>query len=350
MNPRWIPLFVLGLATGTGACRSNDAKLARREVPGAIVQARADLAQGRTEEALELMRAAANTPDLETSQRDEVQGLLEQAAGKRVEELSTGNPDPEELADLVELDLPRQIAVQAGLRAAQLWFADGEALDAYDILKRLDTKFPLHHERAAAGDLLVEIGLWLTVHGTGWFGIGHSTDDAQEVLEYAVLKHPSAARNDEAYETLARIYEDDRDLELAIERLELLVLHHPNSARRVAAQARIPHLRLVALRSPEYDRSQLLAARRELETWLGTHAGHELEREVRVDLGDCLRRMAESDVLIADFYERVGNPHGERYHLERAARSAREAGDEPRARAIEARAGKLPELPAEARP
>lgn len=336
-----LALAVCALAAG---CRSGPDKLERREVPKAIESARSALAAGRSEQALDLMRSAANTSGLEPATRDTVQTLLETSASRRIEELSTPGRDPADLAELVELDLPRQIAVTAGVRAARGYFAEGEAVDAYRLLRRLDTKFPLHHERATAGDLLVDIGLWLVVHGTGWFGLGHSTDDAVEVLEYVVIQHPSTARCDEAYESLAQIYVDDRDFDLAVERLENLVLFHPQSERVPRARARIPHLRLASMRSPEYDRSQLLAARTELESWLADFTGRqpELERGVRVDLGDCLRRLCDSDVLIADFYARVEKPRGERYHLERAVEEARAAGDEVRVADTSRRLATLP--------
>lgn len=338
---------VLAVCALACACKSGPGKLARSEVPAAITSARADLAAGRSEDALDRMRAAANTPGLAPETRDTVQTLLESSAARRIEELSQPGSDPEDLADLVELDLPRQLAVTAGIRAARGYFQEGEGVDAYRLLRRLDTKFPLHHERAAAGDLLVDIGLWLVVHGTGWFGLGHSTDDAIETLEYVVLNHPSTTRCDEAYETLARIYEDDRDWALAVERLENLVLFHPRSERVPRARAHVPHLRLVGIRSPEYDRSELLTARTELERWLADFTGRqpELERGVRVDLGDCLRRLCDSDVIIADFYARVGKPRGERLHLERAVEEARVAGDEVRLASASARLAQLPPAP-----
>ncbi|MBK7874417.1 MAG: hypothetical protein IPJ77_01455 [Planctomycetes bacterium] len=322
----------LGLAlAGATACSSTGRKLDAAEVPAALEAARADLTAGRNEDALDRMRAAANATGLPTAQRDAVQRTLEEAAALRIEELSRPGSDPDDLADLVDLELPRQLAVLAGLRAARGLFDEGEAYDAYKLLKKLDAKYPEHHERFAAGELLVEIGLWLVPNGTGWLGIGHSTGDAQEVLEYVLIHHPSAPRCAEAYVALAQVYEDDRDWQLARERYELLVLNHPNSPLRRDAQARIPNLRLRALRSPEYDRSELLRAKSELETWLADFAGQEGEREVRVDLGDCLRRLVDNDLAIARFYRTVGNAYGQRYHAERAVQEARTAGDEDRA-------------------
>lgn len=330
-----LSLALLALLAPFASCKSSNPRMNPREVPEALANARTELGRGDTQSALYRLRAAANTPGLETALRDEVQRTLEAAAEKRIDELSTPQSDPDDLAELVDLDLPRQLAVTAGLRAARLYFDQGEALDGYRLVRKLDTKFPQHFARAAAGDLLIEIGLWLVDNGTGWLGIGHSTDDAQEVLEYVILQHPSAARSDDAYDALARIYADDLEWDLAIERLEFLVLYHPNSPLRVGAQARIPHLRLRSLTSPEYDRAELLKARGELETWLNGWSGHELERDVRLDLADCQRRIIDSDLIIARFYRRVGNVHGARSHAERALATAREAAETGREKAAQ---------------
>ena len=96
------------------------------------------------------------------------------------------------------------------------------------------------------------------------------------------------------------------------------------------SQAAIPRLRMAILHSPEYDRSQLLLARAELETWLAEHgstAQPELIAEVRRDRTDAIRRLADSDLDIARFYERVDSPKGATFHARRAFDLAREGAD-----------------------
>jgi outer membrane protein assembly factor BamD (BamD/ComL family) len=133
------------------------------------------------------------------------------------------------------------------------------------------------------------------------------------------------------------------ELDLAIDRLEKLVLDHPDSALRPAAQARIPELRLKLLRSPEYDRGTLLKAEDELKRWLQTHpAEHELAARVGVQLGDCLRRLSDSDLSIADFYRTVHDDYAARFHAQRAIDEARQAGDEQRAQRAQAVVDALP--------
>jgi hypothetical protein len=343
------PLVLAGLLLFVGACASSGApsKIDKHQVPHAIERAEADLAAGDAKGALEWMRSAAAVSDLTTETRNQVQALLEKAADVRIQQLSAPGSDPDELVDMLELDLPRQLAVTAGVNAARLEFARGRAKDAYLLIKKVDTKFPLHHERVAAGDLLVDIGLYLTEHPSHVLWFFESDDDAEEVLEYVILNDPWSARCDEANATLARLYEEDRDWRQAIDRNEKLVLNHPLSRFRPYCQARIPHLRLVALKSPEYDRSELIRARKELEDWLARYAGHPLEPAVRQDLGDSLRRLAQSDLVIARFYRRVDNPAGQRLHAERAAEEAKLAGDERRATEAQELLAHLPP-PAEA--
>ncbi len=333
--PSWVP-----------GSRAAPARLSADEVPAAIERAEQDLAAGRASKALDWMRAASAAKGLDTQTRDHVQRVLEQAATRRIDELSAPGQDPDDLAELVELGLPRQIAVQAGLAAARRLVEDGERMDAFRLLRKLDKKFPLHHEHRAAGDLLDEIGLELSGENKSFLFFWNTDSQAEEVLEYAILNHPSARQDDLAHQRLAELYEEHNDLDLAIDRLEKLVLDHPDSALRPEAQAHIPELRLKLLRSPEYDRGSLLKAEEELKRWLQSFPGHELEPRVALDLADCLRRLCDSDMAIAAFYRRVDNTYGARYHAQRAVTEARDAADEARAARSQAFVESLPPDPA----
>lgn len=330
--PSWIP-----------GSNSAPARLEAEEVPAAIERAQQDLENGRTESALDWMRAATAAKNLPTDQREKVQRVLEQAADQRIDELSAPGKDPEELADLVDLELPRQISVRAGLAAARAQVANGNRMDAFRLLRKLDKKFPLHHERQAAGDLIVEIGIALSKKHKS-FLIFYSTDSqAEDVLEYAILEHPWARRGDEAHMVLAQLYIRHHDLDLAIDRLDKLKLDHPDSELVPQARALIPELRLRLLRSPEMDRGTLLKAEGELKDWLRTYSPeHELAPHVGVLLGDCLRRLCDSDLSIADYYITIENPFGARFHARRAIDEAHEAGDDERANRAQAVVDALP--------
>lgn len=305
------------------------------EVPDALQQAQDAFNAGSTEVALGWARAASRAGDLSTVERNNVQSLLEEIATVRIEELSGPGADPDDLVDLYELELPRQLSVSAAVRAAQIMVERGDRVQAFRLLQRVDTRYPLHHERYAAASLLIEIGLELADDPSKFLWFYNRRSDGLAVLEYVVLNAPWEPRCDEAYFKLGQIYEEDEDWELAVERHENLILYHPDSPLRPYSQGLIPHLRLESIESPEYDRNELVEARRELEQWLAKFAGQvddELERQVRIDLTDSLRRLADSDLGIARFYRRVDNEYGQHFHAQRALTEAELAADEKRAK------------------
>jgi len=322
-------LLLLGACSSTGGLFGPEA-LDPEEVPGALAEANSALARDDAQEAVEILVPASRAVGLSPELRDRVQVDLEKSAQRRIEQLSAPDSDPDDMAALVELELPRQIAVQAGLAAARRYVEVGEPMDAYDILKSLDSKFPLHHERVASGNLMADIGLSLKDDEPTLFGWWDTLGESQEVLEYVILKTPWARRCDEAYMALSVLYEDDQDWQLAIERAEGLVLNHPGSPLAITSQARVPELRLRMLASPEYDRQELDRARQELQEWLVTHGTSELEPKVRLQLADCLVRLCESDLGISRFYDTVGNAFGAQRHARRAIEEARDAGDTER--------------------
>lgn len=312
------------------------------EVPGAIASAEAALAAGHPQEALDWMRAASDLRFLPTEQRERVQALLERSADQFISELGQEDQDPDVLADILDLGLPRQVAVTGAIRAAAMYVRASEYVEAKDLIVEVDKQFPTHHLRPEAGELLVEAGLRLSEDDSGWW-IFNKRDDAYATLEYASVQYPSAAGGDLVLRRLAEMYEEDKKWELAIDRHEELVQGFPRSPLVPFSLARIPHLRLASIESPEYDRNAIKQARTELQDWLEDYPGHEAEEEVRFDLSDALARLGQSDLLIARFYRKVDVPFGQRYHAERALAEAQEAGDEGRAAQAQALLDELPD-------
>jgi hypothetical protein len=303
------------------------------EVREALALAADDFKAGSADRALDRAVACREATGLPSDLKNEVELRVEEYADRRIDELSSADGDPEELEDLLQLNLPRQLAVRAGVRGAELLLADDEPFDAFILLKKVDTKFPNHHERQRAGQILVECGLKLANDTWSFLGWFKTSDDGVEILEYLVLTYPSEPRCDEAYAKLAELYAADRHWESARDRCEDLLLYHPDSPRAVWAEARVPHYRLLGLKSPEYDRKELVSARGELETWIERHAGanaddDELERDVRIDYADCLTRLTRSDLAVAHFYTRIEERYGAVLHAERALEEAQLTSDE----------------------
>ncbi len=347
MSPRLVP-FVLAALT-LGSCSSInkpidwDKARSPADVSLRIEQAREDLANGRTERALRKLRGSRDVRGLSTELRDELESLLEEVAERRIGELSGADARPRELADMVELGLPNQLAVAAGVRAARLYLERGREYKAYKLLVDLEDRYPRHHGKIEAGAVLIEAGLALADDPSSFLGLFTGRSDGIQILEYAVLTYPADRRCDEAYFKLAELYEQDRLWALARERHEDLRLWHPDSPFAAISEAMIPRLRLRALKSPEYERRDLLKARYELESWLRSHAGHEIEPDVKLDYADCLGRLVLNDLSVARFYRRIEQYFGARLHAERALADSRAAGNQELIESAEKVLSSLPE-------
>lgn len=309
-------------------------------VPGAIASAEQALLDGDPQRALDWMRAASELEGLPSQQRVRVQQLLEISADRFLSELDDVSAPPEALAEILELDLPRQLAVTGAMRGVELLVARGDYKDAFDLIERIDRRYPSHHLRPEAGRLLVEAGLALSELEESFFD--SHRDHAYAALEYCSVNYPLTPRGDLVFRRLGEMYEEDERWFFAISRHEELTQNFPDSPLVPYSLARIPHLLLASIESPEYDRNALLTAREGLERWLRDFSGHELTEDVRFDLADALVRLTVSDLDIAEFYEIIDNDPGVRYHASRALEEARLAG----ADALEAKAQRfLDDLP-----
>lgn len=323
--PVLLSLALLAAALAA-ACSSTPRKA--EDVPAAIERSRADLGAGRADRAVKTLKGAQEVPGLSTEVRDDLDTLLETAAEQRIHELSReGAVKPRALRKMVDLGLPNQLAVAAGLESARIYLDRGKPYKAYKVLKKLEEKYPRHHGKVEAGSILVEAGMVLADSNWSILGMFSDRSDGIEVLEYVVLTYPGERRCDEAYMKLANMYREDRLFSLARQRYEDLVLWHTESPLRIQAEALIPRMRLDGLKSPEYERRELLKARFELEAWLQAHAGDELEASVRLDHADCVQRLIENDLSVSRFYLRVEQFYGARLHAERALAEARVTGN-----------------------
>lgn len=332
-----IPLLVLVLALGVGGCANSrslwreatGAKITRpEEVPGALADAEAALDRGDTREALLLLRESREVSGLDSATRARIDEDLERAAGILIAQRDSEGADPDDLVDMLDLELPRQLAVTAAIQGAREYLAMDEPKEAFDAVREVERRYPLHYQRAAAAEILFEAGSEMVQDPVRFLGLFTNHEDGIAALEYMVLHYPAEARCDEAYLILARTYEGDGRLGIALERHEELLTWHPESPLAVISEAARPRLRLEILSSPEYDRHGLELARQELEAWLERYPGHEFEPAVRANYAACLQRLVESDLGVATFYRRARNGYGSRLHADRAFETARVLGSD----------------------
>lgn len=322
-------LVALAPLVGCASRRGVPYRYEPAEVPGILAGARAELAgevppeERDAEDLVDRLRSARAVQGLDPAVRREIQKALEVAAGRLIAE----SDDPAVLRELIHVDLPRRLPVDAGVRAARLYFEDGERMKAFRLLRELDGKFPQHHLRRESGSILADVGQDLAADD-GRYGLFFRYRSlAIQVLEYFVVEYPSDPEGAHALTTLATIYEDRKYYDLAIEKHQDLLLWFPEDARAPASQAAIPRLRLAILGSPEHDRAAMLLAREECDAWLAEHPGHPLAGEVELVRIDSVRRLADNDLVVARFYRTVENPEGAEYHARRALREARDGGD-----------------------
>jgi tetratricopeptide (TPR) repeat protein len=255
-------LLCLSLVAAAG-CASFNNPFANRDVPSTpessdarVDKAEQELAAGRSAVALDDLVKARKTKNLSTDQKNRIDLLLERCADIRVNELSASGTNPGYLEELFELNLPRQIAITAGVRAAKLWLDQGDPDEAYAMIKKVDKRYPppgTHHERLLAGDLLYEAGENLSRSDFSFLGFFSDKDDAKGILEYLVQNYPQERHCDRAYLRLAELYEEERLWKIAIERHQDLVTYHIDSPLAPYSELRIPQLRMISLRRPDFD-------------------------------------------------------------------------------------------------
>lgn len=298
-------------------------KYSAPEVPQAILDADADLRAGRNDAAFARSRIARKVRGLPAEQRSELESLLQRSAERYIAELSAPGSSPKPLKAIFDLDLPMPQAVAAGEGAARLYYARGKRFKTFRFIKRIDKKHPHHYSKVGIGSLLAAVGFDLASDPRRYGLFFKYRNSAPQVLEYLVINYPNHPRCAEAYDALAQIYEEQGLWEDAIARREDLLLWHSGSPYVALSKARIPHLRLRSLASPEYDHTALERALAELDAWLARYPRHELRETVEVDRLDCLRRLTDAHMIVARFYKRVRNPAGAEYHARRAVDFAR---------------------------
>ncbi len=297
------------------------------EVPPALDVARAtDLDQADEDEVAETvasMLAVLKTPKIDTDQRATAQRILERGAEALIER----SEDEEDLEDLALSDLPSRVAVPAAMRGARLRLEDDERSDAFRLLQRIDQRYPSHAFRTEAGQLLWDIGDSYARDTRKRLFLFPYSNRAPGVFEYLSTEYPTHEKSDDALVRLAETYTDQRLYLIAIDKHRELVLWHRSSTFRPKSEAEIPRLRLANLDGPEYDREAMLIALGELEAWIAQYGDHELRSEVDRTLVDCLQRLADNDLIVANSSRTVNSPAGARQHGERALDYGKRAGN-----------------------
>jgi hypothetical protein len=315
-------LLMASCVTTTYTGHSFDEPFSLETAADHIQKAEAEIAAGETEVALDRLIELHQTPSIDPADRKVAGQLLNDTCVKLIDQL-VEEEHPSRLKRIFNLDLPPRLRVEAGIAAARAYLNDSERVKCFKMVRKVEQKFPMHHLRMQAGDLLLEAGLSLAADDSVWFlFFSPAKDRALETLDFLVLNYPFHPGCDQAYQALAILYEDADWQERAIRNYEDLVAFQPDSPLAPEAEARIPLLRLAQMERADNDRSEMLRARDEAAAWLERHPAHPLEEPVRGVLDQAERMLVQNDLVNARFYLRVEEPFGAHLYAKRALEEA----------------------------
>lgn len=318
-------LLVTGCAT-TYTRHSFDQPFDRSTAEHHIDAAAAEYEAGELDVAIDRLVKLQNTPSIEPSLRKRAGQLLNDTCVRLIDELLAAG-EPELLERVYALEMPPRLRVEAGIAAARAFLDEGERVQCFKTVRKVEREFPLHHLRLPAGDLLLEAGLSLAADDTTWFlFFSPARDRALESLEFMVLNYPGHPGCDQALFALAQLYVDASWSQRAITNYSDLVAFYPNSPLAPEAQARIPLLRLEQMELPENDRTEVVRSRDEAQAWLERYPDHALAPAVRSVFDEAERRLVLNDLVVARFYLRIDEPFGAELHARRALEEAEYAG------------------------
>jgi hypothetical protein len=293
-----------------------------------IQEARAEYDAGELDIALDRLARLHQTSSIDPALRKQAGGLLNDTCVAVIAQLLEEG-DPDSLDRIYALELPPRLRVEAGIAAARAYLDEGERVQCFKIVRKVERKFPLHHMGLPAGDLLLEAGLSLAADDSTWFlFFSPAKDRALETLDFMVLNYPFHPGCDQALNALAKLYEDANWHERAITNYEDLVAFYPESALAPEAQARIPLLRLYQMDRADNDRAEILRSRDEARTWLERYPNNELSEPMRALFDEAETRLVKNDLVVARFYLRVNEAFGAELHAKRALEEAQYAANE----------------------
>lgn len=239
---------------------------------------------------------------------------------------------PSQLDRIRTTRLPRTVRAMRAVAKARLQLERDSPLLGFEEIWELELTYPAHHLSNEAADLVYGAATRLRERDSSFLFFYSDANRANTVYDYLVIQHPTHPRCDEAYWRLASYDADARRYVDAILHLEDLVLYHPTSVYAIEAEARIPTLRLADHARHDFDVGSLERILAETRAWLTRHGRRgvtedrdALIAEMRDQEVECLRRLAEGDLAVARYYDRLDQSFGAWQHAARAQDYAAEA-------------------------
>lgn len=215
---------------------------------------------------------------------------------------------------------PRRIQDRYELTLARARYGEQDRWDAFEALRDFADHHPHSELRAQAEALIYEIGSELAASDGGFWIFWSDRRAGQTVLEHLITRYPDTQRLDDALRILGEMAFEDGNWKLAQERFRDLIQRRPDSGWAALAGFRFAMSIVNSVRGPEYDLDQLQLATRELQVFLDSKPENVGFVAEATAAQDTLRRwQAERHLIVARFYDRIGNAAGRQRALERAA-------------------------------
>ena len=237
--------------------------------------------------------------------------------------LGIGQPaDARAVLEAVDKDVyPPPQKARYGLLLARATYHTGEPWAAFQLLRRFPDDHPHNEDRLEVEQLVFDIGEELSRSDKKFFIFSSDRADSQVILTHLIQRYPRTTHLADALQILGEMAFEDEDYLRAHARFKDLLQQQPDSEWAPLARFRIAMSEFRVLEGPEYDMEQMLLARNELESFLANPPeSPSFVSEARAALQVVVSWMAERHLMIADFYKTIGNPVGERHHLQMASR------------------------------
>jgi tetratricopeptide (TPR) repeat protein len=220
------------------------------------------------------------------------------------------------LASIDTDELPEaEVAEHRYWRAVAL-HADGRSFKAFRSIEDFADEHRFSAWVPEVQDLELDIGRDLIRREGGSFFRSNAARGT-DVLRHFRQRYPTHRGGADALRLLGEREFGKKRYRTAAERFRQLLAEYPLSEWEPLASFRLAMCRFLVLQGSEYDQEAMLTARDELRGYLDLAPERpEFRSEAEAALATVERWLAEHQIVIANFYRRLGNDHGERVALE----------------------------------
>jgi outer membrane protein assembly factor BamD (BamD/ComL family) len=192
---------------------------------------------------------------------------------------------------------------------------------AFKVLKEFVKEHPFSRQQSVAREIMFRLGESLLLSDGGFLFFTSDKDDGIAVMEFFYTQFPD--ENQRMPDVLHALGEEAfrrEQWELCIQRYRALIqdFSEPRNEWIDLASFRAALCHYYQLKGSDYDQVALTLAWRELGGYLESKpANPEFQRTAKAAHQEVTRWLAEKELRIARFYERIDKPEGRRLHLMR---------------------------------